>query len=80
MQTGIDKKNIKIKSSIIYLNGNKHAQVLNNCLQYYDFTSQSASVDPAVASSSVPDQRSIPQVPNVTINDQNDAEMDSNSN
>ena len=76
MQTGIDKKNIKIKFSIIYLNGNKHAQVLNICLQYYGFTSQSATV----ASSSVPDQRSLPQVPNVTINDQNDAEMDSNSN
>ena len=39
-------------------------------------TSQSASV----ASNSVPDQRSIPQVPNVIINDQNDAEMDSNTN
>ena len=37
MQMGIDKKNIKIKFSIIYLNVNKHAQVLNNRLQYYDY-------------------------------------------
>lgn len=40
MQAGTDKRNIKIKASTIYLNGNKYAQVLNNCLQYYDSNRQ----------------------------------------
>ena len=54
MQAGTDKKNIKIKSPIIYLNGKKHAQVLNNCLQYYGSTRPSE----IVTSKKVPDHRS----------------------
>ena len=37
-QAGSDKKDIKIKSFIVYLNENKHAKALNDCSQYYDST------------------------------------------
>ena len=78
MQAGTDKKNIKIRSSIIYLNGNKHAQALNNCLQYYDSTSQSA---PIITSSSAPDRRSSPLIPNIINNSAMETEVPSvNSN
>ena len=78
MQAGTDKKNIKIRSSIIYLNGNKHAQALNNCLQYYDSTSQSA---PIITSSSAPDRRSSPLIPNIINNPAMETEVPSvNSN
>ena len=78
MQAGTDKKNIKIRSSIIYLNGNKHAQALNNCLQYYDSTSPSA---PIITSSSAPDRRSSPLIPNIINNSAMETEVPSvNSN
>ena len=70
MQAGTDKRNIKIKSSIIYLNGNKHAQALNNRLQYYDSTSQSTSV----ASSN---QRSSPLTPSIINNSAMETEISS---
>ena len=53
MQAGTDKKNIKIKSPTIYLNGKKYAWVLNNSLQYCGSTSPSE-----IVSKKVPDQSS----------------------
>ena len=52
MQAGTDRKEIKIRSSIIYLKGIKHAQVHNNHLQYFSPSNQTASV----ADNNVPDQ------------------------
>ena len=57
MQVGTDKRSIKIKASIIYLNGNKHAQVLNNCLQYYGSFNQFV----CVATGGAPDQSNSPE-------------------
>ena len=42
MQAGTDKKDIKIQSSTLYFKGNKHAQVQNNCLQYFRPSNQTA--------------------------------------
>ena len=44
MQMGTDKKDIKIRASTVYLKGNKHAQVVNNCLQYFNSPNQTTSV------------------------------------
>ena len=35
MQSGVDKKEIKIKLSTIYVKGMKHGQIVNKCFQYY---------------------------------------------
>ena len=47
MQTGTDKKDIKIRASTVYLKGNKHAQVVNkhaqvvnNWVQYFIYPNQ----------------------------------------
>ena len=41
---GTDKNDIKIRASTVYLKGNKHAQVVNNCLQYFNSPKQTTSV------------------------------------
>ena len=43
IQAGTDKREIKIRSSTIYLKGNKHAEVRNNCLQYSCPSNQTTS-------------------------------------
>ena len=44
MQMGTDKKDTKIRASTVYLKGNKHTQVVNNCLQYFNSPNQTTSV------------------------------------
>ena len=44
MQDGTDKREIKNRSLIIYLNGNKHVQVTNNSLQYFHPSNQTTNV------------------------------------
>ena len=44
LQMGTDKKDIKIRASTVYLKGNKHAQVINNCLQYFNYPNQTTSM------------------------------------
>ena len=44
MQDGTDKTEIKNRSLIIYLNGNKHTQVTNNSLQYFHPSNQTTTV------------------------------------
>ena len=52
IQAGTDKTDIKIRSLTLYLKGNKHAQVHNNCLQYLCSSNQTAQP----AANSVPGQ------------------------
>ena len=40
IQSGVDRKLIKIKSSAIYVQGRKHGQVLNNSFQYTNLHNQ----------------------------------------
>ena len=44
MQDGTDKREIKNRSLIVYLNGNKHTQVTNNSLQYFHPSNQTTTV------------------------------------
>ena len=44
MQDGTDKREIKNRSLIVYLNGNKHTQVTNNSLQYFHPSNQTITV------------------------------------
>ena len=44
MQDGTDKREIKNRSLIIYLNGNKYTQVTNNSLQYFHPSNQTTTV------------------------------------
>ena len=44
MQHGTDKREIKNRSLIVYLNGNKYTQVTNNSLQYFHPSNQTTTV------------------------------------
>ena len=63
IQSDVDKKLIKIKSSTIYVQGRKHAQVINNSLQFFDQPVQPDCSDHDIAQAPVGgDTR-----PNVTV-------------
>lgn len=70
MQNGTDKKEIKIRASTIYLKGNKHARVANNCLQYFYSSHQ---ITPA-ADDSIADQTSTDSVDQMDHNSSEDVQ------
>ena len=52
IQSRVDKKAIKIKSTSIYVQGKKHGQVVNKCFQYSNLSDQSnrSTTDQALTS------------------------------
>ena len=45
IQSGVNKKDIKIKSSVLYLRGKKHAEVSNSALIKFSSTISHSSMD-----------------------------------